>query len=61
MLEIHLASLGIGIIVGIIIGIAISFVATYLVDNEYNKNDRFSNGWEAGVKYGRETKEVQDE
>ena len=53
MIELHIASLWVGGIFGFVIGIAIAFFATWWVESEFyhSKIDRFSDGWDAGIKY----------
>jgi len=47
-------------IFGAIFGIAIAFFVVWLVDKQMSKDDQhhigFSQGWDCGFKYGRETK-----
>ena len=59
MITLYTSSLWIGGIFGFVIGVAISFFTCYLA--ERNTNDRFSEGWDAGVKYGKTVKEVTHE
>lgn len=59
MITLYTSSLLVGGIFGFVIGVAISFFTMYLV--ERNVHDRFSEGWDAGVKYGKSVKEVTDE
>lgn len=59
MITLYTSSLWIGGIFGFVIGVAISFISIYL-EEEYN-HDKFSEGWDAGVKYGKTVKEVSDE
>ena len=59
MITLYRSSLWIGGIFGFVIGVAISFISIYLA--EKNIHDRFSEGWDAGVKYGKTVKEVNDE
>ena len=58
MIELHVASLYIGIIIGCLIGIAISFFASWKVESE--RNDRFSDGWDAGIKYHKAIMEKKE-
>ena len=62
MIELHINSLLVGGLFGLVIGVAISFFAAYLTEMEMGKNDRFSAGWDAGVKYGKKVaSEEKDE
>lgn len=53
MIELHIASLWIGGIIGFILGTSISFFAAYTTEVQINskRNDRFSDGWDAGERY----------
>ena len=59
MITLYTLSLWVGGIFGFVIGVAISFISMYFA--EKNIHDRFSEGWDAGVKYGKSVKEVTDE
>lgn len=57
MITLYTSSLIIGGVFGFVLGMAISFWSCYIVDKQMSPNDRFSNGWEAGCKYGKTIKE----
>lgn len=59
MITLYTSSLWVGFIFGSVVGVAISFFSMYLA--EKNIHDRFSEGWDAGVRYGKTVKEVSDE
>ena len=59
MITLYTSSLWIGSIFGFVVGVAISFFSIYLAEKDIN--DKFSVGWDAGVKYGKTVKEVTDE
>ena len=59
MITLYRSSLWVGFIFGFVVGVAISFFSMYLA--EKNIHDRFSEGWDAGVRYGKTVKEVSDE
>lgn len=59
MITLYTLSLWIGGIFGFVVGVAISFFTMYLVEKDIH--DKFSVGWDAGVKYGKTVKEVTDE
>lgn len=61
MIELHIASLWVGGIIGFILGTAISFFAAYTTEVQMNskKNDRFSDGWDAGKKYQEALEEAR--
>ena len=53
MIELHITSLCIGMIIGCLVGIAVSFFVAWQVEAEMNikRNNRFSDGWDAGIEY----------
>lgn len=59
MITLYTSSLWVGGIFGFVFGVAISFFSMHLA--ERNIHDRFSEGWDAGVKYGKTVKEVINE
>ena len=59
MITLYTSSLWIGGIFGFVVGVAISFFSMYLAEKDIH--DKFSAGWDAGVKYGKTVKEVNDE
>ena len=59
MITLYTSSLWIGGIFGFVVGVAISFFSVYLADR--NTHDRFSNGWDAGVRYGKSIKNETDD
>ena len=59
MITLYTSSLWVGGIFGFVVGVAISFFSMYL--SEKDIHDKFSAGWDAGVKYGKAVKEVTDE
>ena len=59
MITLYTLSLWVGGIFGFVIGVAISFISMYFA--EKNIHDRFSEGWDAGVKYGKSVKEDTNE
>ena len=50
MIELHITSLWLGGFIGLILGMAIAYFAVWSV--EQKSNDRFSDGWDAGKRYG---------
>ena len=61
MIELHVTSIWVGGIFGFLLGIGVAFFACWVTDKQMG--DRFSNGWDAGYKYGKlySTEETQDE
>lgn len=59
MITLYTSSLCIGGVFGFVLGVALSFISSYFT--EINIHDKFSEGWDAGVKYGKTVKEVSDE
>lgn len=62
MIELHITSLCIGMIIGCLVGVATSFFAAWHTDLEMNKNrnDRFSDGWDAGIEYHKAIMEKKE-